>query len=79
MNKLSSTMTCTQLTPRLRPVICLILSLARFTLLGEIPSFPFNSSRWPRNLRSPTGATALFFAVDPEVEFLFQKPSHRKW
>src|SRR5207302_6483606 len=41
-------------------------SFARVTLLGEpvrpfrIPSLPLKSSRSPRNLRSPTGATALF-------------------
>jgi hypothetical protein len=57
---LSSTITCARLTPRFRRVIWLIFSFARLTLLGEIPSLPFNSSRWPRNFRSPTGATALF-------------------
>ena len=81
-NKLSSMITCVRLTPRFRRVICLIFSFARVMLLGEMPGLPFKSSRWPRNLRSPTADPAR----DPghediviyPVEKLFEVELHDK-
>ena len=74
--------TCVRLTPRFRRVICLIFSFARVMLLGEMPGLPFKSSRWPRNLRSPTADPAR----DPghediviyPVEKLFEVELHDK-
>src|ERR1700736_5594475 len=76
-NKLSSTITCARLMPRFRPVICRMRSLARWMLLGAIPSLPFQRSRWPRNFRSPTLGDGAADGVDAQPEFLFQKLGYR--
>ena len=49
-----------RLTPRLRRVILRTLCFIRARLAGAMPSEPSGNSRGPRNLRSQTGATALF-------------------
>src|SRR5271165_1468646 len=61
-NKLSSTITCAKLTPRLRLVICLIFSLARSTLLGE----------WTTSTTSWSGLSGISFtcAASPVVNEL---------
>ena len=80
----SSRIICARLTPRLRRVIARMRAFARSRLWGAMPSVPSASSRWPRNLRSRTGATALFcrltlrrsrFSRKPVTEAITRSPA----
>jgi hypothetical protein len=68
-NELSSPITCSMLTPRLRRVICLKTLPCTFEGLGCYSQSPAGQQTVARNFRSTTGATALLSRLTRNLSF----------